>query len=217
MVQSAAALAAQNSTSLHEEAQRDSAWLEAAERGPAQHDSAQLEASKRNSAHCGSPVLKAAQHDSAQRYSEQLEAVEHESGQAEAAKPDQLHSQHLGSSAEHNNLHSTAEPQHAVLSNQQNSSHTSDAADLESMVPAQQRLSDKVLPKQARQPIQAEPHATGGHQHAAVGGEEEGDDEGLFAEASVLARGGLKATEKASHVAYAQLARSLQKESRRNR
>lgn len=175
MVQSAATLAAQHSVTQHDSAQHDSAGLEAA------------------------------QHDSAQRDSTLFEAAEPDSAQAEAAKADRSQSQHLSSSANPTEFHKTADPQPTGLSIQQDLSRTSDAADSEAgegQAPAQ-HLSDIQLPKQARQHLQAE-HDTVSHQHAAAGEEEEEEegDEGLFAEASVQARGGLKSTEKASHVAF---------------
>ncbi|KAL3152747.1 hypothetical protein ABBQ38_012336 [Trebouxia sp. C0009 RCD-2024] len=182
MVQSASTLAAQHSSSLHDAAQRDSA----------QRDSAGLEAAQHGSA----------QRDSAQQDSAQSNAAERDSAQAEAAEADQSHSQHLSSSPVSNNFHTTANAQSTRLRTQQDLSRTSDAADSEAdegLAPAQ-HLSDIQSPKQARQLLQAEPHGTVSHQHAAAGEEEEEGDEGLFAEASVQARGGLKLTEKVIQV-----------------
>lgn len=146
------------------------------------------------------------QHDSAERDSAHLDAAQHDSAQAKATQPDESHSEQNGSSSHNSGRHEAAHShsQKQKFSTHQDLSQASHAADSEpadGVMPAQ-HVSEKQSQRQAQQLLQEDAHATGGPRHAAAGKEGEGDNEGLFAEASVVARGGLKVTEKASHVAF---------------
>ena len=177
LVQSAAA---QHRTSQHNSAQHDSA----------QHDSAQRDS---------------AQGDAAQGDSAQLATAQHDSAPATITQDDLSSSQQNGSVTSHITEHQdAADSQPGVFRNDQDLSQTPQAVDSDAddgVLPTGYS-SDRQLQQQAHQLLQAESHANLGYQEAAAGEEDDGDDEGLFAEASVLARGGLKVTEKASRTCF---------------
>lgn len=162
----------------------------AAQARTSQHDSSQHDSAQRDSA----------QRDSAQGDSAQLATAQHDSAQANLTRHNLSSSQQNGSVTLHNTEHHAADAQPGVFSNDQDLSQTPQAVDSEADegVSPTEHSSDRQLQPQAHQLSQAEPHATVGYQEAAADEEDGGDDEGLFAEASVLARGGLKVTEKVS-------------------
>lgn len=150
-------------------------------------------------------------HDSAQRDSAQHEAAQHDSAQATATKPDQSSSQQNDSFTLHNSGHrDSLDSQPGGFSTHQDLSQVPHLADLEAddVMLAQHSANKQWQEEEEHPQLQAEPNGLGrphtgnGHQHEIAGEEDDWDDEGLFAETSVLARGGLRVTEKASFTAF---------------
>ena len=157
---------------------------------------------------------RASHHDSAQRDSPQRDSAQHataqrDSAQATNTEPDQsssLQNDRLTShSSEH---HDAADAQAQMSSTHQDLSQLPHAADSEAgdVMLTQHSSKQPWQEEEEHHRLQAEltglghQHTALRHQHAAGGEEDEGGDEGLFAETSVRARGGLKVTEKASPV-----------------
>ena len=145
------------------------------------------------------PLL--SQHDlvqSAAALAAQPRTSQHDSAQHEAAtKP---RSQQNDSLTSHSSeQHDAADSHLGMFGTDQNLPQAPHAADSEAddVTQAQHSLNKQWQKEEEYPDLQAE--LTGlGHQRKPAGEEDKGSDEGLFAETSVLARGGLKVTEKAS-------------------
>ena len=163
-----------------------------------QHDlvqsAAALAAQHRTSQH------DSAQHDSAQHDSAQHDSAQHDSAQTTATEPNQSSSQRNGSVTSHSSQHHGAwDAQAAVFTTLRDTSQVPHAADSEADdggMPAQHS------PDEQLQDEEEEKHLLQAELHAAAGEEDDGGNAKLFAETSVLARGGLKVTEKASLTSF---------------
>ena len=174
LVQSAAALAAQHCTSKHGSAQRDSPLP-------------------------NSPHHDSAQHETAQRDSAQTTDTEpDQSSSPENNRVTSHSSEHYDAADSQPGMFSTHQDLHQVPHEAHSEADDVMLAQHSSKEPWQEE--DKHPRLQAELPGIGHQHTALRHQRAAAGEEDEGVDKGLFAESSVLARGGLKVTEKASLV-----------------
>ena len=169
-----------------------------------QHDlvqsAAALAAQHRTSQHA-----QHAQHDSSPLEAAQHDPAQHDSAQTTATEPYQSSSQQDGSLKSHSSQHpGVSDSKAGVFTTLHDTSQVPHAADSEADdggMLAQCSPDEQLQEEGEEHLLQAELHAAAGHQHAAAGEEDDGVDEKLFAETSVLARGGLKITEKASFTA----------------
>ena len=169
-----------------------------------QHDLVLSAAAQPRTSQHNSAQHESAQCDSAQGDSAQLATAQHDSAQAILTQHNLSSSQQNGSVPSHNTEYQdAADSQPGVFDTDPHLSQTPQAMDsgVDDGVSPTGYLPDRQVQQQAHL-LQAEPHVNLGYQEAAAGEEDNGDNEGLFAEASVLARGGLKVTEKASRTCF---------------